>query len=204
VRPSPGEGPKARRSIGDKKIMRLFVAIAAAGMVLLGFSVVPNTDATSFEQLIAPPGACAGAGDANAPTTVQESAMLCMTNFARGHDGLGELGDSAKLDRAAGLKSADIIRCDSFSHEACGREFTFWMQRVGYFQTRCWRAAENIAWGTGSNGTARSIFSAWIFSDVHRENILGSFGQVGIAVRVGALDGHGGAHVWTQQFGQRC
>lgn len=184
--------------------MRLFVAITAAAVVLLGFAAVPSTDATSFEQLIAPPGGCPGAGDASAPTAVQEGAMLCMTNFARRHDGLVELGDPAKLDRSAGLKAADIIRCDNFSHEACGREFTFWMQRVGYFQTRCWRAAENLAWGAGSDGTVRSIFGAWIYSTEHRSNILGPFGQVGIAVRVGGLDGHTGAHVWIQQFAQRC
>ena len=35
----------------------------------------------------------------------------------------------------------------------------------------------------------------------HRENILGSYGQIGIGLRVGGLDGHGDAHVWTQHFG---
>ena len=116
--------------------------------------------------------------------------MLCLTNFARRHSGLGELGEAAKLDRSAGFKSGDIIRCDSFSHEACGRDFTFWMQRVGYIPTPCWRAGENIAWGTGSYGTVRSIFSAWMHSSGHRENILGSYGQIGIGLRVGGLDGN--------------
>ena len=48
----------------------------------------------------------------------------------------------------------------------------------------------------------RSIFSAWMHSAGHRENILGPYGQIGIGLRVGGLDGHGGAHVWTQEFGQ--
>jgi uncharacterized protein YkwD len=130
--------------------------------------------------------------------------MLCLTNFARRHRGLGDLGEVAKLDRSAGLKSDDIIRCDSFSHEACGRDFTFWMERVGYIPTRCWRAGENIAWGTGSYSTVRSIFSSWMHSEGHRENILGSYDQIGIGLSVGGLDGYGGAHVWTQQFGLRC
>jgi uncharacterized protein YkwD len=130
--------------------------------------------------------------------------MLCLTNFARRHDGLAELGDAAKLDRSAAFKSGDILRCDSFSHEACGREFTFWMQKVGYIPTSCWRAGENIAWGTGSHSTVRSIFGAWMDSAGHRENILGSYGQIGIGLRVGSLDGYGSAHVWTQQFGLRC
>jgi uncharacterized protein YkwD len=78
------------------------------------------------------------------------------------------------------------------------------MQRVGYIPTGCWRAGENIAWGTGSYGTVRSIFTAWMHSAGHRENVLGSFGQIGIGLRVGGLGGYPGAHVWTEQFGLRC
>jgi uncharacterized protein YkwD len=50
----------------------------------------------------------------------------------------------------------------------------------------------------------RSIFTSWMRSEGHRENILGSFSQVGIGLRVGGLEGYEGAHVWTQQFGSRC
>lgn len=184
--------------------MRLFLAISAVATALLGFAAVANAEAAPLGSLVAPASACPGAGDPSAPAGVQEEAMLCMTNFARRNSGLEELGEAAKLDRSAGFKSSDIIRCDSFSHEACGRDFTFWMQRVGYIPTRCWRAGENIAWGTGSYGTVRSIFSAWMHSEGHRENILGSYSQVGIGLRVGGLEGYGGAHVWTQQFGLRC
>ena len=49
-----------------------------------------------------------------------------------------------------------------------------------------------------------SIFSAWIHSPGHRENILGPYRQIGIGLRVGGLEGYGGAHVWTQEFGARC
>ncbi len=55
--------------------------------------------------------------------------MHCMTDFARGHAGMAGFGDTAALDRSAGDKSRDILRCDSFSHYACGRQFTYWMQR---------------------------------------------------------------------------
>ena len=130
--------------------------------------------------------------------------MLCMTNFARRNAGLGELGDTRQLDRSAWHKSGDILRCDSFSHEACGRAFTYWMQRVGYLPAPCWRAAENIAWGAGSLGSVHSIFSAWIHSPGHRENILGPYLQIGIGLRVGGLEGNEDAHVWTQEFGARC
>jgi uncharacterized protein YkwD len=123
---------------------------------------------------------------------------------ARDHDGLGTLADADDLARSAGKKSGDIIRCDSFSHEACGRQFTFWMQRSGYLAARCWRAGENIAWGTGSYASVRSIFVAWLHSPEHRANLLGRYSSIGISLRVGNLEGHRGAHVWTQDFGSHC
>jgi uncharacterized protein YkwD len=38
----------------------------------------------------------------------------------------------------------------------------------------------------------------------HRENILGRYGQIGIGLEVGGLDGYSGAHVWTQDLGSHC
>lgn len=130
--------------------------------------------------------------------------MWCMTNFARGQAGMRGLGNAYVLDRSAYDKSGDILRCDSFSHYACGREFTYWMDRTGYTAARSWRAGENLAWGTGSLGTVRSVFRAWLQSPGHRENILGSFREVGIGLRVGSLAGRSQAHVWTQHFGTRA
>ena len=130
--------------------------------------------------------------------------MLCMTDFAREHHGKPRLADDSELDRSAVRKSDDILRCDTFSHYACGRDFTYWMQRVGYIPARCWRAGENIAWGTGEMGSPRSIFNAWLHSSGHRENILGDYGQIGIGLKIGGLDGRPNAHVWTQHFGSHC
>jgi uncharacterized protein YkwD len=41
-------------------------------------------------------------------------------------------------------------------------------------------------------------------SSGHRRNILGPYEDIGIGLQVGELEGSGGAHVWTQQFGSRC
>lgn len=144
---------------------------------------------------------CPGQGDAGAPATAQERTMLCLVNRARQGRGLEPLAAPASLARAAARKSADILRCDEFSHEACGREFTYWIERVGY---RGCRQGENIAYGSGSYATPGSIFQMWMRSSGHRENILGPYDDVGIGLQVGKLEGHGGAHVWTQEFGTRC
>jgi uncharacterized protein YkwD len=144
--------------------------------------------------------ACPGQGDADAGATAQEQTMLCLVNQARKQRGLGPLAAPSSLARAAARKSGDILRCDEFSHEACGRDFTYWIERMGY--EGC-RMGENIAYGSGSFATPRSIFRMWMSSSGHRRNILGSYDDIGIGLQVGSLEGDGGAHVWTQQFGSR-
>jgi uncharacterized protein YkwD len=78
------------------------------------------------------------------------------------------------------------------------------MRESGYLSTQCWRAGENLAWGTGREGTVRSTFRAWMRSPGHRQSILGDFAQVGISLEVGDLAGRRGTHVWTQHFGSHC
>jgi uncharacterized protein YkwD len=152
----------------------------------------------------APTGACPNDVDEHAPAAAQLATMRCLVDRARRHAGLGALGNSRELSRSAKDKAADILRCKSFSHYACGREFTFWMKRVGYLSTSCWRVAENIAWATGSTSSPQAIFRTWMHSPEHRANILGHFSQVGIGLRVGNLNGRSGSHVWTGHFGTHC
>jgi uncharacterized protein YkwD len=153
---------------------------------------------------VAPEGACSRDVSEDAPVADQLSTMRCLVDHARRRAGLGSLADSRQLDRSAGDKSADILRCKTFSHFACGREFTFWMQRVGYLPARCWRAGENLARGTGAQGSPGAIFKVWMHSPEHRANILGRYSQIGVGLRVGNLDGRSATHVWTQHFGSHC
>jgi uncharacterized protein YkwD len=148
---------------------------------------------------------CAGADDPTAGVAVQEAAMACLVNNARADAGVAKLPDVRKLDVSADHKAADILRCNQFSHEACGRDFLYWFRHAGYTNARCWWAGENLAWGTGSLGSARSIFKAWMHSPPHRANLLGKeFHQMGLSLRIGGLSGRPGAHVWVNHFGSHC
>jgi uncharacterized protein YkwD len=180
------------------------ISISLALAALAGAALVPAAGAAGLSRLIAPASACPNQVDRDASAAVQERAMRCMTDFARRRAGMGRLADARALDRSALDKSSDILRCDSFSHFACGRKFTYWMQRVRYLPAPCWRVGENLAWGSGEYDSVRSIFSAWIHSPEHRANILGHYTQVGTGLRVGDLDGNQGVHVWTQHFGSHC
>lgn len=144
--------------------------------------------------------ACHGQNDGRASADAQERVMLCLVNHARSTHGLPPLAASKPLVKAADRKARDILRCDEFSHEACGREFTYWMTHFGY--QGC-SEGENIAWGSGGLGTPGSIFRAWMHSQGHRENILGDYEDTGLGLQSGKLEGYGGAHIWTQEFGSR-
>ncbi len=154
--------------------------------------------------LIAPAATCPDQSTLAAPAAKQEQAMLCMTNFARARSGLGELAAAPELGQSAAAKAEDVLSCDSFSHDACGRDFTYWIRAAGYIGESCWHAGENLAWGTGEYGSVRSIFRAWLDSTTHRRNILGDYEQVGIGLLSGSLEGHSGARVWASHFGSHC
>jgi uncharacterized protein YkwD len=183
-----------------KRFPCLVVAVAV-GLVSLAFAAEASARSFPFRGEEVPPAStCPGQTATGLSAEEQAGVMLCMTNYARGVNGMPPLLLSRQLGRAAEQKSADIVDCDEFSHEACGRPFQFWIQRYGYLKG-CWRAAENIAWGTGSYSTVGSIFTAWLESPEHHENILGPYKEIGIGLRVGEVEGHEEAAVWTQDFG---
>jgi uncharacterized protein YkwD len=196
----------------DRRPATLATALAALALIALpalslaaaapsGPGAGPAPSEPRRVPLLAPASACPGQTDPGATPAVQVRAMRCLTNFARAARDLPPLAAAAPLNGAAARKSADILRCDEFSHEACGREFTYWVERSGY-KGRC--LAENIAWGSGPLGSARSLFGNWMRSSGHRRNILGPYEEIGIGLRTGQLEGYAGARVWTQSFGGDC
>lgn len=178
---------------------RLAIAILTA-LALCGAGAA----SASAGGLVAPPSACPGQVSLAAPVPAQERTMLCMANFARAELGLGALEASEPLEQSAREKGRDILRCDSFSHYACGREFAYWIRATGYLSSECWRAGENLAFGNGDLGSVRSIFRAWLRSPEHRENLLGEYTQTGIDLSTGTLEGFAGTRIWTEHFGTHC
>ena len=159
-----------------------------------------------LEELIAPETVCPGQSDESLSVASQEATMGCMINFARSRAGDAGLASVAALDDSSDDKAGDIIQCDEFSHTACGRPFTYWLEQDGYVQPGgCWGAGENLAWGTGELGTVRSILTAWVHSPDHLANMLSaSFDQFGVGMEVGPLNGYPDAHVWVTHFGSLC
>lgn len=173
----------------------------AIGCGLLASTAIAGGQSTAHQAT--PRGSCPTAG-LDAPLATQEKAMLCLIDEARERYGLPPLTESSVLRGSAFAKSSDLLRCDEFSHTACGRKFSFWIHESGYMSAECWRAGENLAWGVEEKGTVASIFRSWMRSDAHRENIFGEFEETGIDLQIGQLGGLTGVHLWTQHFGSHC
>jgi uncharacterized protein YkwD len=184
-----------KRTLGSVALsVSLVVAVGGGNALAAG----------EYDHLLAPTSVCPGQLNTAASIATQEKAMLCLHNYVRSKKRLPSLATRSLLLTATDRKSADIVRCQEFSHQACGRETFFHTKRVGYAQG-CWGAGENIAWGSGKLGSARSIMRAWLESDGHRENILRSkFRDKGVALVKGRFKGYSNAQVWTTQFGYRC
>jgi uncharacterized protein YkwD len=188
------------------------ILAAAVALMALALTLVTTTSsagaaplAASGPSLLAAPGQCPGQTDRSLPARTQMAAMRCMINHARRAAGVTPLlRPSGQLAKAARRKAADILGCRDFSHTACGHAMAARMRGAGYAKG-CFRVGENIAWGSGSQGTVRAIMRGWLNSPPHRRNLLSPrFRQQGVGVRVGTLEGTRGAAVWTHQLGARC
>jgi len=180
---------------------RLLPALAAA---LLAALVAAAPAPAAYERLIAPTSKCGPQTDGTAPRAAQEAAMRCLVNFARRKTGAPAATQRGRLMRSANRKAADILSCEAFSHTACGRAFQFHVQRIGY-AAGCHGVGENLAWGSGSYGTVRSIFRSWLNSTAHRRNLLSAkYRDHGVGLVTGSMGGRSGAAVWVHHLGYHC
>ncbi|MCW2956233.1 MAG: polymerase sigma factor, sigma-70 family [Thermoleophilia bacterium] len=160
------------------------------------------TTSTQYDHLLAPTTSCAGQHGGAASVATQTAAMHCLIAYTRAKSGLRATAAMTALDTSAARKAADIVRCQQFSHTACGRAWDYWIKSSG---TRFTRWAENIAWGSDSGGrsTPRATMRAWLYSTGHRTNILNaSFNVAGVGLVRGKFQGYA-AGVWVQHFGTR-
>jgi uncharacterized protein YkwD len=182
-------------------VRRLLVLALLASALTIGASGA-TASAGTYDYLLAPSTTCPNQTNLTLSATDQESVMRCMHNYARQRAGRAAVTYRRALATSSDGKSGDILACQQFSHTACGRSMTYWFNRVGYLSCSSWGVGENIAWGTGSYATVRSIMSGWVNSDGHRANILSSsYRDLGLGLRIRTLNGYSGAHVWTAHFG---
>src|SRR5204862_3088303 len=114
------------------------------------------------------------------------TATLCLINRERIEDGEAPLAPDAHLAQAAQGHSDEMAAAGYFEHVGPrGDAPVDRMRAAGYLNGSAvgYEVAEDIAWGTLSLGTPRSIVAAWMASPTHRVNILNAgFRSSGIGV----------------------
>lgn len=166
----------------------------------------PRSAPAAYENYLAPAQACPGSDTLTLVRTEQVSAMLCLVDYARATHGIGVLARSPLLGASAAIKAADIVRCDDFSHTACGRSVNAPFEEAGYATPDVlWEVGENLAYGTDLLGSPRSVMRNWLQSDEHRDNLLDAQWQdQGVALnKPPALLGLTATAVWVSHFGHR-
>jgi uncharacterized protein YkwD len=153
-----------------------------------------------WDAFLPKPELCAQSTNASASTADAQGAMICALNYARVRDGLKALPVSPLLERSARLKALDIIRCQDFSHAACGKDPHEVADQVGYPNVD-W--GENIYSGPGPFAAARVAADGWLNSPHHRENLFrAEWTEQGISVVVAKhFKGQDNVAIWVSEFG---
>ncbi len=160
---------------------RTLLALAVGGIAFLASS----------------PGAQSSGLIDHAQLSGQEASLISAINRVRARHGVAPLRVSSPLQHAARSHSRAIIRTGTFAHGN-------WYQRLRRHGARGRRLGETIAWGVGSDGTARGILRMWLDSPSHRATLLHSgFRYIGVGVATGSFSGFGGASIATADFAGR-
>ncbi len=183
--------------------LRTVALLACAGAALGAGSATAAKD--PYASLLAPAAVCGPAAETvslDRASAVQT--MLCLTNYARTRSGLEPLRANPLLAQAGQAKLTADLACGEFSHTPCGKPFrsafTAYLRRASSYQI-----GENIAWGSGDDGTPRQTMNSWLHSAGHRKNILTpSYRELGIGYQPNeTFQGYNSVTLWSQEFGTR-
>jgi uncharacterized protein YkwD len=154
-----------------------------------------------WKDWLAPDSACPHADEASRSAAQQVEAMICLLNFARARESLPPLRKSQLLSRTSAVKASDMVRCNKFAHEPCGRAANDAALAAGYRGS----FGENIYIAEGRHVTPRVAVDGWLNSPGHRENLFRpEWRIVGIARLAGAhVERFDDGVIWVNEFGDR-
>ena len=136
------------------------------------------------------------------------AATLCLLNAERAKHDLAPLRVNERLGSAAQAYSAKMVRERFFAHVCpAGSTLKRRIRSAKYINAsvRDYSLGENLAWGSGSLSTPKSIVRGWMRSSGHRQAILDEgYRDVGVGVVPGApRNVSGAAATYTTEFGYR-
>jgi uncharacterized protein YkwD len=156
----------------------------------------------------APAGAASPCGGSKLPSELTDATLrwstVCLINAERTARGVRPLRLDRRLGTAARRHSQDMVAKRYFAHESrSGARFSARIARTGWMNGRgAWSVGENIAWGSGTQATPRSIVAGWMRSAGHRHNILNAkFHVIGLGIARRAPVGNDAGATYTTDFG---
>ena len=153
---------------------------------------------------LALPLAAGAAGDGQATVAREpslEGLVLQRINEVRAAYGLGRLGSSTGLTRAAVTHSRAMVLNGFFAHESRNGA-PFWLRLKAFYgpHSNGWTVGENLAMFGGARPDAASIVAAWMASPPHRAILLSKrFSDAGLAILYdqAAAGVYGGEPTWV-------
>ena len=137
----------------------------------------------------------------------QEARTVALHNQVRAERNLRPLCVHPRLQEAARAHSQEMLDRDYAAHGSFNGEslkqrlkrFDYGFSRYSYYAY-----GENIAWGSGPQGSTVSVFDSWMKSTDHRPNIHRSrLRQIGVGARTGDFQTYGESTMYTVDFGVR-
>jgi uncharacterized protein YkwD len=198
--PTPIVSRRSSTALETVKLRGGLFAVLLA-LVALGAALLPSASVAAGSP-------CGNAAAAPARLTLHQmrSSELCLINRARAHYGLVPLQYNPDLRDSATGHSDSMVVNRYFAHEGPGGSVDSRISRAGYLsRARDFTIGENIAAGSGHDGSPWQIFVDWMHSPPHRANILDpGFRDAGVGVARGfPLGGAGAAATYTVDFGAR-
>jgi uncharacterized protein YkwD len=129
---------------------------------------------------------------AQSPLSPEQVELIEAHNRERAAANLPPLAANPKLMAAATLHARDMAEHEMMSHE--GTDGSTPQERIARQGYHGRRTGENVAAG---QRTVAEVMREWMNSPHHRENILGDFDEIGVAV----ADSAEGIRYWCAAFG---
>ncbi len=185
-----------------KRTAIVFLSVLVASALAVGISVADSGAAHA-----AGGGYVAKCGGGEIFLNEQEERVFALHNQVRAEHDLKPLCVHPKLQEAARAHSQEMLDKDYAAHESFnGETVRQRLKRFGYGFSRYsyYAYGENIAWGSGPQGSPESVFDFWMQSPDHRPNSLSEkFRQIGVGGRQGSFKTYDDATTYTVDFGVR-
>jgi uncharacterized protein YkwD len=167
---------------------------AATARMLSTSSTALDASSDPWRRYLATEADCPNGNRTDLPVGRQVSTVACFVNFARSRRGLAPLSVRPDLSTASRAKAKAIGKCQNFSHNPCGGDWTSAVRSTGFDGT----FGENLYLASGRWGAPRMAVDSWLNSPSHRQNLFDQrWREQGLALARVRLGSYGAVAVWV-------